>query len=262
MIEIFPDPNDRKLWSMIPPYPFDQGDSMKILSSMIPPFHQGDSMKILIVGSGGSMGCRYTAILKSLQQEIRCYDIKTGDPVRKDEMFDRAIIASPTKFHIKQLRTLIPRVKYILCEKPICFDPTEIMDIYRFAKEHDTDVRMVCNWSYAHPRWSMLDSDRYYPKKHTICYNNYNTGPHGLYWDCIQLVYLAKNWRNLDLRSDAPYPRMQIDNNVITLDLIARSYIRMIRAWLENPQELWDLKDAFAATNEVLKLVNLTVKSK
>lgn len=217
-------------------------------------------MKILILGSLGSMGKRYTAIVKWLGHTPVCYDAAMGKfSVSLYKGIDHAIVATPTDTHYEWCNSLINMGIPTLCEKPVSKNIDEIKALITWAKERNTDVRMVCNWAFTVKKtfeeFFAGTTPMWKPNSNTIRYNNYHTGKDGLYWDAIQLVYLSKSKRHLHLYTESPtLSALFNDQYSIGLDDIASSYIEMIMEWLHpNPKSrLWDLNDALKATNKVI----------
>ena len=200
-------------------------------------------MKVLVVGSLGSMGKRYCAILKYLDIDYVGIDLEEDTK----EAFTHAIICTPTDTHIKWVWHCVEvyQIKNILCEKPISKNPEEIKKLAKL-KDCGANIRMVCNWKYCLPK----DVD--------IAYSNYNTGKDGTDWDCIQLIYLAKI---LTIDNTLPYfeCRYKKDglwNNILSLSDIEQSYLTMIQNWLEldgKKNDLWGMQNALEATESVIK---------
>lgn len=200
-------------------------------------------MKILLIGANGNMGRRYAAILNHLEADWVGVDI--GDKWPKD--FDRAIVATPTGSHFGICSRLAKLKKPFLCEKPISKNPDSIRKLIRMGAEG----YMVCNWKF-------VFSDRVEyrrklnPNENNICYDYYSTGKDGTIWDCIQLVYLAID---IQIKTESPYFDVTIDDDHVTLDDIAYSYITMIRKFIwPNIFDLWTLKDALKATCKVIHM--------
>ena len=211
-------------------------------------------MKVLVIGSKGSMGKRYCAILKYLGVEYVGVDIGPNSKMDYTQ-FTHAIIATPTEVHRDNLQwfyTYKNGPKSILCEKPLMKSVRDIETAIDWEALHGGKTNMVCNWKYALPDRKDLE----------VRYSNYNTGKDGTGWDCIQLIYLVDK---LKISTDTPFfkcdyhfPHDTIDSLVVgkvTLGDIENSYITMLRHWLgldglEN--DLWTLTDALKATEKVL----------
>ena len=206
-------------------------------------------MRILVLGSAGSMGRRYVSILKSLKQDVVGHDSAHGevglarllDWVRPDA----AIVATPTNTHYGICCRLYTARVDFLCEKPISKYPGDVERIANGVQNAGVDARMVCNWAWVFPEGVLR------PREHTVSYNCYNTGRDGTEWDCIQLAYLARNTESLSVKTDSPVFKAEMCGSTVTLDAIARSYVRMIKAWLKTPDKLWDMQDAIKATEAV-----------
>lgn len=199
-------------------------------------------MKILLIGANGNMARRYAAILNYLG--IEWVGVDVGD--RWPRNFDRAIVATPTDTHFAICKKLAKMGKVFLCEKPVSKSPKEIEKLIAMgAKGY-----MVCNWA-------LLDSFYSTPLPigvYDIFYDFYNTGRDGTYWDCIQIIYLAKN---INVQTTSPIFAAQIGCMTVWLDAIGKSYVNMLSRFVQPKiKGLWTLKDAFKATNKVLEMLN------
>lgn len=199
----------------------------------------------LILGDRGRMGRRYSAIHRYLQIPFDGWDISTTEPLPRLDQYDFVMICTPTDTHldwIKRLRGLRnARVKYVMCEKPICMSSKELekLDL------GDIHLCVVNNWAHVFRDMVLL------PNSCVVDYQNWFTGPHGGVWDCIQLHYLDKRGK-ADI-SEGPVFRCRINSLPVTLGDIDESYIRMIHAWRDNPDcwintDLWNIHDIVAQT--------------
>jgi len=201
-------------------------------------------MKVLVIGSKGSMGKRYCAILKYLNVEFEPIDILEQPWDYSDiRDCDRAIVCTPTETHFDICRAL--SIDY-LCEKPVSKKPEMIKRLIQLAGDKNIDARMVCNWYYIGYMYTNLNNE--------IEYSNYNTGKDGINWDCIQLHYLSNT--KAIVSNDTPFFKCKVNgnNNPVYLGDIEHSYITMIKAWLRDPKDLWSLEDALKATEKVIKI--------
>ena len=201
-------------------------------------------MSVLIVGANGSMGRRYQAILRHLEQEYVCADFDTSlpyiDSMAKES--DGVIIASPTKTHIEFIKRFIGYKKPILCVKPISTSIEALRDILMDVRDSGTNLtmtmqyKMLCNpvasgWSY---------------------YNYYNTGKDGLIWDCTQIIGLSKGLVRLD--NDSPVWKCCINGQTLSIADMDGAYVEYVKKWLRNPgQDLYELKEVHEKTHEVAK---------
>jgi hypothetical protein len=203
-------------------------------------------MKVAIIGCNGSMGKRYTAILKHLGIKSIGYDI--GDIIDCGA-FDKAIVCTPTDQHYFECAVLIKNKKHILCEKPISTSPLNIEKLIEGKKLKGVNAHMVSNWRYVHQHMGIIHS----ANRCEVEYDFYNTGKDGFLWNCIQLVYLAKK-RTLAHKS--PVFKCRIDGIEVSLQDIEHSYIHMIKDWLGDCKYLWTLEEGLEATQKVRRLVN------
>lgn len=179
---------------------------------------------IAIIGSEGSMGKRYQAILNYLGEPFIAIDkTKPSDKSVADEIkkCDRIIIATPTNTHVALLKELLPTRLPILCEKPITKDIDELIDLHAFCARSGLKYEMVYQYKELNApaeknRWSYYDYFRH--------------GSDGLAWDCIQIIGLAQGpvW----LKEESPVWECTINGTKQSLSDMDKAYITMMRKWL------------------------------
>lgn len=208
-------------------------------------------MKVLIVGNKGNMGRRYSAVLSYLNIDYVGIDIIDNVIFRDENIFNdkkitHVLICTPTKYHIP--KTLFYSEIYpmasILVEKPIALTACEAAKVKQI--KHNK-LYIVNNW--AHVKEDMLRIGQ-----NSVFYDYYQTGPHGLYIDCCQLLYLSKHIEHCSLKNVSPVFNVNINDKNITKENIDYSYIRMVYYWLKNDSsKLWDMTDALSMM-EVVEL--------
>ena len=201
---------------------------------------------ICIIGANGNMGKRYQSVCKYLNIPFQGLDVNDPLPVNVAN-FTHYIIATPTVTHEKILHYLcsvntIPLK--VLCEKPILCD--EVESILAFAKERKHEIYMVNQYAYY--------SHQTYESHGMTSYNYYNSGGDGLFWDCIQLIYLAKE--KISLSNDTPIWFAQINGTELDRETIDLCYVKMIHDFYEDGRvygKRWGRKDIIKAHNKVLE---------
>ena len=211
-------------------------------------------MSVLLIGGCGSIGKRYAAILKHLNQPFSICDPK--EPTTPDiQAFDRWIIASPTDTHIDWCIKAIELKKTFLCEKPISKNLTECKAIKRMADDNNVKGALVCNYKY------VLNNNMRY-RVHgsaNLSYDYFNPGDQ-LEWACSQLIYLDPS---VSLKSNSPKWEFRINRPSIDYEILEKSYISMIKDFIDgNYGKLWDLEDGIKLTEAVLKRLNNGISSK
>jgi len=104
---------------------------------------------------------------------------------------------------------------------------------------------MVCNWKFTG------NGTLFNANEEMVEYDFYNTGKDGFSWDCIQLIYLSAGRPKLNNKS--PLFKAKISGIDIGLDTINNSYITMIQAWIDYPEFMWTMEDAYYATKKVIE---------
>lgn len=191
---------------------------------------------ILLVGGEGSIGRRYQTILRNLDIPHRVkefYDNLNLDGITK------AIIATPTKLHYDHCKWFENTGIPLLVEKPVSKNKEEVLDLINRGLE----FYVVNNWSFVLPIGMT-------PGKSEIRYNFYNTGRDGLWWDAIQLVYIAEKL-NCPIRVETKSPTWDVfmGNFKIPYSFIEQSYVEMIRAFYDGDYgKLWNKHQALEQT--------------
>lgn len=200
--------------------------------------------RIFIFGIDGNMGRRYRAILKNhLCIDCDGYDTSTGGGIPDLKKYDGFVVATPTSTHLPMLKTLFGYQKPILVEKPLT---TDLRLLDSFESEFRTDlsmVQMVNQYAY------LQNEDSYGPTS----YDYFKTGGDGLYWDCLNIIGLAKERVEIDNRSAVW--NCTINGYKLSIENMDRAYIAMIRRWTSEPQTNW----AYAAEAH-LKTARLMTK--
>lgn len=187
---------------------------------------------ICLIGGKGSIGSRYAAIMKWNKIPHVIYDIDT--PEIDLFSYEKYIIATPTETHVKFLEEL--KGKKILCEKPVCKNPSEIPDM--------NNAYVVNNWLYV-TRLMQLEGP------FMIEYDFYRTGRDGLLWDCCQLLYLDPE---AILNKRSPKWNVTINGKPVAYRTLEDSYNRMILDFHNSKYEnLWTLQQGKEMTEVVLE---------
>lgn len=196
---------------------------------------------ILVVGHLGNMGRRYRAILDYLGERWLGADV--ADPeFSMTRMLDYAdssdgvIIASPSKTHLQMAYLLATAGRPILCEKPITNDLDALSRLLGTIGDSHAHLDMVY-------QYKELDHEG---DGETV-YDYYKHGGDGLYWDCIQLIGLARG--PITLRETSPVWTCKLNGRVLSIAEMDWAYIRMIKNWLANPGQ--DLDEIYRIHEKV-----------
>ena len=185
-------------------------------------------MKVLVFGHLGNMGKRYGQILTDIKVDWVGIDHRQPilDKIRvcsegfKD--ITHVIIATPTETHQQLIRDCDELFKYpikILCEKPISFD--------MYIHNSPNLLYMVNNYAYL----------ANHSKTGETSYAYYYSGPHGIIWDCIQLIAMAQGALELSLQSTT-WSAM-INGHALNRNDIDFSYYAMIKDFVGAGEKLW-----------------------
>lgn len=171
----------------------------------------------LLFGSEGSMGRRYQAILKFLEEDFEPFDINHhAAPKQPLEAYDRFIVATPTHTHHDLVCSLGALDKPILCEKPLSKDLSEVASM--IGKAPRLSIMM---------QYRKLISDE---KGGLSWYDYFRHGNDGLVWDCFQIVALATD--DVVLRETSPIWRCGINGQQLSLGNMDDAYVKTVDDWL------------------------------
>jgi hypothetical protein len=207
-------------------------------------------MKTLIIGSAGSMGQRYRAILEHLKQPFDGVDREhsSRDIIDRARVADRIIVAVPTDIHNSLLKRLIPLKKPILCEKPIVNSTVELKDIFNRLEKHNTHFTMMFQYSelvgYPHRR------------KGPTSYDYFRSGKDGLVWDCLQVIALAND--TIELKNTSPVWKCTINGTKLDINAMDAAYLSFVNKWITNKhnQKLSDLMKFHKKTEDIFNASN------
>jgi len=180
---------------------------------------------ILIIGGSGNMGKRYRAILTELQVDWDIYDTKIDKGPRhaKARSADGFIICTPTHTHVDTIISLMSYGKPILCEKPISKEIFEVLDVVKMARRNYANLQMVNQYAFMPIGEGGGET----------VYDYYRHGEDGIFWDCINIIGLAKGAATI--REHSPKWTCKINGEDLNLSQIDSAYIRMIDSWLRKP---------------------------
>lgn len=194
-------------------------------------------MKILVVGSEGSMGKRYQAILKHLGHDIVTVDKQhtSIDVVKAGIKCDRIIVATPTETHAQVLDYVLLCGKPVLCEKPICTDLEELKGVLDHARSFNPMLAMVMQ--YKRLLKDDVRSDQFYKflddPSYDSHYHYFRHGNDGLKWDCFQIIALAEG--RVTLGESSPIWKCKINGQTLNLSDMDQAYVDMLDDWIRKP---------------------------
>lgn len=178
---------------------------------------------ILLMGSEGSMGKRYQAILDHLDKPYLKMDVATNKCVLEDDWqkIDGVILATPTETHPRLIKDLARPNRPVLCEKPICKSLSDLEETLYWTRENGSKLTMMMQYQVF---------DKPYYNGHTF-YNYYNTGKDGLNWDCIQIIGLART--TVSIKNDSPIWECQLNGKTIDRSAMDWAYVHFVKEWLQ-----------------------------
>lgn len=191
---------------------------------------------ILLIGSQGSMGTRYQAILRALGVRYRGVDPVTAEPpawvtvemaryCARAERIRGIIIASPTVTHAGYIRALALLGKPILCEKPLSITLAEVDELLRAPCPLD----MMSQYVLLDPARGNADDPACFTS-----YDYYHSGNDGLAWDCCQLLGLARG--SVSLKAESPTWRCVLNGRRLSLEEVGQAYVDYVARWLMHPE--------------------------
>lgn len=180
---------------------------------------------IALIGSEGSMGKRYQAVLTHLREPFTALD-KIKDKEDHIEASvrsaDKILLASPTDTHVALLRKYLPLKKPILCEKPVCRDLDELIELHAECSRNGWRYQMVMQYRELDIPFKTPDRWSYY--------NYFRHGNDGLAWDCTQTIALANG--PVSLKEDSPIWECAINGQILSIKDMDRAYVEHTRKFI------------------------------
>lgn len=178
---------------------------------------------ITLIGAKGSMGRRYVSILNWMGRATRCFDKEDSMDSILGAVQDSShvIIASPTGTHLTYLNELIKYNAHVLCEKPIYKDADLVEDVVNRYKASGKSLTMMMQYT---------ELVSCYDKGKPTKYDYFRTGPDGLYWDCLQIIGLARG--PVEIANKSPIWECMINGDKLSVADMDKAYIRFLSRWL------------------------------
>jgi hypothetical protein len=178
-------------------------------------------MSIVIFGSNGSMGKRYQTILNYLN--IHHVDIDVSTDMYQDyKKIDGIIIATPTDTHLEFIKIFSDLKVPILCEKPLSTDFKEIEQIKALV-DQGLNLTMM-------NQYKLLDDPS---SEGPSFYNYFRHGNDGLYWDCMQIIGLARG--SIQIHESSPVWTCMLNGKALSLSDMDWAYVQYVQDWIQNP---------------------------
>ena len=193
--------------------------------------------KVAVIGASGNMGRRYAMIL---EQFTSCEVIRIDEHNKDDDLShcDGFIIATPTDTHYAVIKRLSAYEKPMLCEKPLIKSIPALKEI--LGKEN-IDISMINQYEFLADKYSL---------GHTY-YNYFKTGSDSLYWDCINIIGIAKS--TVHIANDSLIWECVLNGKYISIQSMDLAYIDNIVDWVAG----WRNKDYILSAHEkVWEMIN------
>lgn len=186
-------------------------------------------MSILIVGANGSMGRRYRAIMGYLGKIVSLVDKDDSmqSILAEAKNSTGVIIATPTDTHAEYIRQFSAMHMPILCEKPITKNIDELKALMGEVAARRVPFRMMMQYEM------LADPARIGPSR----YAYYNSGKDGLFWDCIQIIGLARSSVTLSNDISQAVWRCMINGKAINPAHMDAAYIGYVQKWFKSPSQ-------------------------
>lgn len=184
-------------------------------------------MKVYIYGYNGNMASRYRAILAHLGHEAAGDDLDGHHGAFSPGTSDGIIIATPTETHAELIRFCLPYGKPILCEKPITKCLPELRELMADVVRSGVRLQMVSQYDHL-PRSYVHKSER------SSEYDYFRTGPDGLPWDALQIIWHAEKAPRL--AASSPVWKCRLNGYRVSIADMDRAYVEEIKGWLAAPR--------------------------
>lgn len=203
---------------------------------------------ILLLGSEGSMGRRYKAIMNYSGIGHVCIDQHNAHQsviMKYAKEVAGIIVATPTETHMSYLRMLMPYKTPIMCEKPVVKNISEWDEIIDLYEDTRCPLRMMF-------QYSLLDDRR---SKGLTKYDYYNHGKDGLLWDCFQPIALARGI--LEIKEESPIWRGILNGKELQSCEMDKAYVDYFKIWQKDPrQDVYALRNMHEKVSEHGKYLN------
>lgn len=180
---------------------------------------------ILVIGANGSMGRRYSALLKYMNKTTVWgvdNNLTVDQIIKEARAFEGVILATPTDTHYEFLIKLAPLNCKVLCEKPITKNADEMVHLKKLYEKKDLQMVM---------QYRDLDESS---NRGESFYDYYNHGRDGLYWDCLQIIGLARH--RVMLSENSPFWKCRLNGKDLDLRQMDYAYSWMLKRWFNNPK--------------------------
>jgi hypothetical protein len=201
------------------------------------------SKLVYILGYNGNMASRYKAILNFLGVPHVGHD--KNEPFHfQAHAATHFIVCTPTDRHLADISSCLSFQKPVLCEKPLTTHLASLLEVNDAWKCNRHLISMVNQ--YEEIAGSAQDEPSFY--------NYFKTGTDGLYWDCINILGLAKD--GCTVNNSSPEWTCMINGKTLSINMMDQAYIDMIQRWLDNPVSNWEY--ALHAHAKVAKILEHT----
>jgi hypothetical protein len=195
---------------------------------------------VYILGYNGNMASRYKAILNFLGVAHVGHDKNEPFHYQAHEA-THFIVCTPTERHLADISACLSFQKPILCEKPLTKELSALLDVNDVWRSDRHLISMVNQ--YAEIAGTAQDEPSYY--------NYFKTGGDGLYWDCLNVLGLAKD--GCIVNNTSPEWQCTINGKQLGIEMMDQAYIDMIDRWIANPISNWEY--ALHAHTKVAKIL-------
>ena len=179
-------------------------------------------MSVLLVGSEGSMGKRYQAILKYLNVPFwRVEKDWTDLSIKCAPLVEKIIVATPTDTHVSVIKDLLPYRKPILCEKPITKNIDQLRNLLGACDQYGVKLRMMFQYG------QLVNNDASELRSY---YDYFRHGNDGLIWDCMQIIALANG--DVTLSENSPVWKCSINGVALVASNMDRAYVDEVREFI------------------------------
>lgn len=201
------------------------------------------SKLVYIVGYNGNMASRYKAILDFLGIPHVGHD--KNEPFHyQAHVATHFFICTPTDRHLADIASCLSFQKPIFCEKPLSKELSNLLDANDIWTSNRHLISMVNQ--YQEIAGTAEDEPSHY--------DYFKTGTDGLYWDCINIIGLAKD--GCRIQNTSPEWSCTINGKSLSIAMMDQAYIDMVSRWLDDPKSNWDY--ALKAHAKVAKILEHT----
>lgn len=183
-----------------------------------------------IIGNRGNMAQRYIAgfnYIGGVKVTGHDKDRDLSYPTIRElcEQADGFLICTPTANHLLDIEEFLQFNKPILCEKPIVKDAAILERFLERHKDKKHLLTMMNQYEFIYYKEGFYDQKG----DKLTSYDYFKSGGDGLFWDCINIVGLAKE--EVVLNNTSPIWMCKLNGRSVSINSMDNAYLIVLSKW-------------------------------